>query len=109
MGLKFASIALEDIESRCTHFVLHFDVDVMNFIDFPLANIPTFNGGLSFQDAMTCLHIFAGSSKFAGLVITEINPNHTDENGLILGTFIQGLANALTLEKHTSKEVILGE
>ena len=43
----------------------------------------------------TCLAVFAGSSKFGGLVVTEINPDHADPEGATLKRFAAGLAGAL--------------
>jgi hypothetical protein len=42
----------------------------------PLANFPHFNLGQPFDSAMMCLAMFCGSSKFGGLVVTEVNPDH---------------------------------
>lgn len=44
---------------------------------------------------MSCLSIFAASAHFGGLVITEFNPDHMDEEGVLAATFVQGVARAL--------------
>jgi arginase len=41
--------------------LLHLDVDVVDFIDLPIADIPQHNAGLTFDEAMTCLAVFAGT------------------------------------------------
>ena len=56
-------------------FVVHFDVDIIDFVDFPVADVPQHNAGLTFQDVMACLGTFAASPVFGGLVITELNPD----------------------------------
>ena len=68
-------------------FLIHFDVDVMNFVDFPIADVPLINAGLTFADTMASLRVFASSPHFAGLVITEINPDHMEEDGSTARTF----------------------
>ncbi len=59
-----------------------------------LANYPHFNLGQSFDAAMTCLAAFCASPGFAGLVITEVNPDH-DADGTLLTRLIDGIVTAL--------------
>lgn len=90
-----AAAALSEIERRGDEFLVHFDVDAVDFVDAPLANIPTINRGVRLRDAFVSLKVFAASPRFAGLVITEINPNHADEEGGLLRIFAEGIAKAL--------------
>jgi arginase len=90
-----AAAALADVEARGERFLVHFDVDAIDFVDFPIADYPQLNAGLAFRDAMTCLGVFAASPKFAGLTITEVNPDHADEDGALTRTFVAGIARAL--------------
>ncbi|RPI92013.1 MAG: hypothetical protein EHM40_14200 [Chloroflexi bacterium] len=85
------------LESMAQQFIIHFDVDVIDFMDLPLADVAQHNAGLTFHEALTCLKIFVASLRFGGLVITECNPDHADEEGLVLGQFVQGLAGVLAL------------
>ena len=90
-----ATDARADIEHDAGPFIVHFDVDVLDFLDCPLADQPE-DRGLLLDEAMTCLAVFAGSSKFGGLVVTEINPDHADPEGATLKRFAAGLAGALS-------------
>lgn len=92
---KTAAAALRLMESRSSRFLVHFDVDALDFVDAPLANIPTINRGISLDDALASLRVLCASPKFSGLIITEINPNHGDEGGRLLRRFVQGIAEAL--------------
>ena len=86
------------IELAGTHagFIVHFDVDVLDFVDCPIAdNAYQRNQGLTLEDALTALQMFAGSPAFAGLVVTEVNPDHAPDPG-VLHEFVEGLARALT-------------
>ena len=76
-------------------FLVHLDVDVIDFVDFPVADFPQLNAGLTFTDAMACLRVFAASPGFAGLTVTEFNPDHADEEGELAQGFVEGLARAL--------------
>ena len=69
---------------------------MLDFVDCPIAdNAYQRNQGLTRDDALTALRVFAGSPAFAGLVITEVNPDHAPDPG-VLTEFVDGLARALT-------------
>lgn len=87
--------ALAHLESLAGQFVIHFDVDVIDFIDFPVADVPQISAGLTFQEAMACLKVFVASPQFGGIVITEFNPDHADEEGILVTTFVESLVNVL--------------
>ena len=90
-----AAEALRDVEARASRFAIHFDVDVIDFVDFPVADVPQHNAGLTFREAMACLRVFAGSSRLAALTVTEFNPDHADEEGELAARLADGLATAL--------------
>lgn len=73
--------------------LVHFDVDAIDTTELPLADFPHFNAGLSPTDAMSCLRVFLGLPSLAGVVVTEINPDH-DPAGTILPPFLKQLAAA---------------
>jgi len=91
-----AADARADIELHDGPFILHFDVDVLDFLDCPLADQPE-DRGLLLDEAMECLAKFAASSRFGGLVVTEINPDHADADaeGEVVLRFVEGIAGAL--------------
>jgi arginase len=90
-----ATEALTLLEDSAERFVVHFDVDVIDFVDFPVADVPQHNAGLTFEETMACLTAFAASPGFGGLVVTEFNPDHADENGELAATFVQKMTGAL--------------
>jgi arginase len=92
---EVAAEALHDLASRAGRFVVHFDVDVIDFVDFPVADVPQHNAGLTFSDAMASLGVFAASPSFGGLVITEFNPDHADEEGELAKVFVREVADVL--------------
>jgi len=92
-----ATEVLASITEQKRPFVIHFDVDVINFVDFPIADVPLFNKGLTFAETMESLAVFSASPLFAGLVITEINPDHMDEDGTNARTFVRELVKVLRL------------
>ncbi len=90
-----ATDARRDIEMDDAPFIAHFDVDVLDFLDCPLADQPE-DRGLPLDEAMESLRVFAGSPRFGGLVLTEINPDHADAEGATMRRFVEGIAGALT-------------
>src|ERR1700736_3367586 len=88
-----AAAARARLEERARAIAVHFDVDVMDSAEIPLADWPHYDA-LSFGDAMRCLSVFVGSPKLAALVVAEINPDH-DPDGLLLRQFIDAFADAM--------------
>jgi len=55
---------LRSLEEQQRPFLIHFDVDVIDFVDFPMADVPLFNKGLTFVEAMESLAVFVTSPQF---------------------------------------------
>jgi arginase len=91
--VELAEEARARLEQRARAIAVHFDVDVMDSAEIPLADWPHYDA-LSFGDAMRCLSVFVGSPKLAALVVTEINPDH-DPDGLLVRQFIDAFAGAM--------------
>jgi len=94
-----AAEALEHLEGLAGRFLVHFDVDAIDFVDFPAADVPQFNSGLTFTEAMESLGVFAASPRFGGLVVTEFNPDHADEEGALAAALAQGIADVVALRR----------
>lgn len=90
-----AAEARAAVEGRAGRFAVHFDVDVVDFTDCPLADVPQHNAGLTLREALACLRVFAVSPRLAALTITEFNPDHADEAGAVAAGFVAGLVAAL--------------
>lgn len=99
---KAAAETVAYLEEVAGRFVVHFDVDVNDFVDMPVADVLQHNAGLTFREALACLGVFASSPKCAGLVVTELNPDHADEAGETVTVFVQGLVDAVTASKARS-------
>lgn len=80
-------------ESAAAAFLVHFDVDVLTFVTAPLADVPE-PIGLSLDEAVETLAVLVASPSFAGMTITEINPDHLPDPEL-LHHFCETLAVAL--------------
>ena len=69
------------VTASTDRFLVHFDVDVIDFFDLPVADVLQHNTGLTFAAAMAALTVLVGHPAFAGLIITEFNPDHGEPNG----------------------------
>jgi arginase len=75
--------------------LIHFDVDVIDFVDAPLSENTGRNEGLTLDQAIRALCVLAAHPAFAALTITELNPLHGEEDGATLERFVAGLVTAL--------------
>ncbi|GIG20503.1 arginase [Cellulomonas chitinilytica] len=80
-------------------FVVHLDVDVLDFLRLPLADIPTYGRGLAPDDLATLLRGLVRSPGFGGLVLVEANPDRDDAAGTHLRTLVRLLAHAFADEE----------
>jgi arginase len=92
-----AAAALAELEARAGTVLVHFDVDVVDSGDLPLANFPHFGQGLSLADAFACL----ASPTLGGLVVTEVNPDHDPDGQLT--RLVDGLVAALARQAPTPR------
>ena len=76
-----AARALQTLESKVDHILVHFDVDVIDHADFPAVDVPH-NPGLKFEDVQEALDVFLNSPKVIGLVVTEFRANQDSDGKL---------------------------
>ena len=75
--------------------LVHFDVDVIDFTDCPLAENYRHGEGCTLAQAIKALSTIAALPMFAGVTIAQLNPDHGDEDLATLKRFAKGLATAL--------------
>jgi arginase len=100
--------ARELIEDRCDRLLVHFDVDVIDFTDVPLSENWGRNEGLAYDDALKALQTVLASSRLAGLTITELNPDHTEQGEHTIGRFASAISRSLAGApgiKHSGRRV----
>lgn len=81
---------------RFKRLLIHLDVDVLDYLDMPLAENTRRNTGLHFDQLMAALRVFLGAPNWATLTVSEINPDHGESDGSTLRTFSAALADALS-------------
>jgi arginase len=75
--------------------LVHFDLDVVDFLDFPAADFPTINAGLELGDALACVAELARHPAFSALTICEFNPDHVDEEHRLVQQFVADLVDSV--------------
>lgn len=91
-----ATLAVQRLEERYDGFVLHFDVDVIDFLDIPLSENSGHNQGLTFETAMQALEVLMGSEHLRAVTITEFNPDHGEDDESTAQFFAQRLISAFS-------------
>jgi arginase len=75
--------------------IVHFDVDVIDSIDCPLAHFPHFNSGLSFDDAFAVFAGLCAADRLSAITLTEVNPDH-DPDGEQMRRLVRGVAEGVS-------------
>jgi arginase len=95
--VRCADTILSKWGTQFERLLVHLDVDVIDFNELPLAENYSKNKGLSYNQALELLGVLLKSPKFAGLTLTEINPDHGAEDGSTIQRFAQDLSRLLSL------------
>jgi hypothetical protein len=85
-----ARLALAAIAPASGPIVVHFDVDMIDSGDLPLANFPHYDSGVRIDQAVALLRTLRAHPAFAGLVLTEVNPTH-DADGSQLDRYVSAI------------------
>jgi arginase len=76
-------------------FLVHFDVDVIDFSDVPLSENTGRGIGVPFDAALAALEVLVADDALLGLTVTELNPHHGAPDGSDVARLAQRLAAAL--------------
>jgi arginase len=75
--------------------LVHVDLDVLDFVDMPLAENSRRQAGLRFEQLMAALRTLLSAPNWVALTVCELNPDHGESDGSTLRTFAVALADAL--------------
>jgi len=81
---------------RFDRLLVHLDLDVLDYLDMPLAEERRRNRGLRFDQLMASLRVFLQARNWVGLTVTELNPDHGESDGSTLRSFTESLSDALS-------------
>ena len=76
-------------------FLVHFDVDVIDFSDVPLSENTGRGIGVGFDAALAALGVLVAHEALLGLTVTELNPHHGAPDGSDVARLASAVAAAL--------------
>jgi arginase len=81
--------------------LVHVDVDVLDYLDLPVAENTRRNRGLRFARLVEALRALVASPNWRALTVCEVNPDHGEEDSSSIRTLSDGLADILAQLAHT--------
>jgi arginase len=90
-----AHVAVERATAGGRRFLVHFDVDLVDFSDVPLSENTGRGIGVPFETALAALDVLTAHDALLGLTVTELNPHHWAADGSDVARLAQRLAGAL--------------
>jgi arginase len=76
------------------HLVVHFDVDVLDALELPLADISTYATGVRLDHIAPLLTTLVADSRVIGMTVVEVNPDH-DTDGSSIHRLVTAMARVL--------------
>ena len=80
---------------RFERLLVHVDADVLDFLDFPIAEETRRYRGLRFEQLVAALRELVAAPNWTTLTICEVNPDH-DPDGSSMRRLSEGLADVLS-------------
>jgi arginase len=87
--------ALELLSARSERYVIHLDVDVVDFTDAPLSEHPSRNVGLKLDEMLSALKVLASGPGLVAITLTELNPHNAEADAGLLQRFAASFADAI--------------
>jgi arginase len=87
---------VERWSKRFERLLIHVDVDVLDYLDLPLAEETRRNTGLRFTQLVAALREFVAAPNWVALTVCEVNPDHGELDGSTLRTLNEALADILS-------------
>ncbi|MBR0664102.1 arginase family protein [Roseomonas hellenica] len=81
--------------ARYDRLLIHLDVDVLSFTDFPIAENIRRCDGLSFDALAAALALLVAAPNWRALTVTEVNPDHAPDERAAFDRLIAMLTEAL--------------
>jgi arginase len=78
--------------------LVHLDVDVLTYVDVPIAENTRRCDGLSLDALATVLGILLAAPNWRALTVTEVNPDHAPDEGETFGKLIEIFSQALSAQ-----------
>ena len=92
---RAAQNVVEGWAHQFDRLLVHLDVDVLDFVDMPLAENTRRNRGLRFDQLMAALRPLLSAPNWTALTMCELNPDHGRADGSTIQRFVSALVDAL--------------
>jgi arginase len=87
--------ALGLLGAEFDRYVIHLDLDVVDFTDAPLSEHPSRNTGLKLDEMLRALKVLASGPGLVAITLTELNPHNAAADDGLLERFVVSFAEAL--------------
>ena len=87
---------------RFDRVLVHVDVDVLDYLDLPIAEETRRNRGLRFTQLVAALCELMAAPNWVALTLCEVNPDHGESDGSTLRRLNEGVADAISAAFTTS-------
>jgi arginase len=91
-----AAAALTGLTRQFDRYVIHLDVDVVDFTDAPLSEQTARNTGLPLDAMLRALKVLASGAGLVALTVAELTPRNAEAEEGLLERFASSLAVAIT-------------
>jgi arginase len=92
---RAARRALDLLAARSARYLIHLDVDVVDFTDAPLSEHPSRNTGLKLDEMLNALGVLASGPGLAAITLTELTPHNAAADEGLLERFAASFASAI--------------
>lgn len=87
--------AAEAASQSADAFVVHLDVDVLDYLLLPAADVPQYGRGLRVSTLVQALGIMAARPQFAGMTVVGFNPDHATGDGSTARELVRAVVSIL--------------
>lgn len=91
-----ARAVARDWARRFDRILVHVDVDVLDYLDLPIAEETRRNRGLRFTQLVAALRELVAAPNWVGLTLCEVNPDHGESDGSTVRRLNEGVADAIS-------------
>ncbi len=95
-----AAAAIVAVTTQAEKYVVHVDVDVLDFLDIPAADVPSYGRGLTLAQLRSLLGPLAADPRCVAITFVEHNPDHGSPDGSTTRALADAMVDALAVGRH---------
>jgi arginase len=86
------------------HLLVHVDVDVLEYVHFPIAENVRREPGLDIEALASSLHSFAQAPNFRALTLAEVNPDHAPDEAATFAALVRLVCSTMNAASRARRE-----